>query len=403
MRRRPAQRTFRLAVHCRDTLRRVDGWETDDVMASRRQRQAGFIRPPSPDSGAYRAGRPITPQTRVAAASRPASLRTQRPAGYRPLTSPYAPSRRSRLPRVLFMALLAVMVVLALFMLARLIGRNQAGGARVRNSGSSSSTRTVRVDPAFLATWQTTLNQVVAQHGPARYAVMALDLTTGASLSVDADIPYRAASVNKLELAIALYRRAQQHLLNLDDQVTITDADIQHYGTGTIQLSPAPQTYSYRDLVRLMIEESDNTAAYVLGNKLGLPSVQQEVASWGLTNTSLTDNTTTARDTAMLLQKLANNVLLPPAATNELIGYLENTAWNDRVQSGVPNGVPVAHKVGTDIGVFNDAAIVYAGNRPYILVVLGAGAGDSDGLDAITAISRTVWQFEQALPRAIKR
>jgi beta-lactamase class A len=122
------------------------------------------------------------------------------------------------------------------------------------------------------------------------------------------------------------------------------------------------------------------------------------VQGWGLAHTSLADNTTTARDTATLLQKLAGHTLLTAAASSELIGYLEDTAWSDRVQSGVPEGVLVAHKIGTDVDVFNDAAIVFNGSHPYVLTVLGSGAGADDGLHAITAISQQVWQFEQGLP-----
>ena len=43
------------------------------------------------------------------------------------------------------------------------------------------------------------------------------------------------------------------------------------------QLGGPGQSFSYRDLAALMIKESDNTASYVLGQRLGLDSVQRDL------------------------------------------------------------------------------------------------------------------------------
>lgn len=370
----------------------------NDVTQQRRAASAGFIRPPERDTARFRAGRTLSPQTRVAVAARreAARLPARTTSSARP---PIAGRRQGRGPwPALFIGLSLALLLVGARAVTQLGSHASTGGSAQNPPASSHNSH---VDSAYLTTWQNNLGALVAQQGPPTYAVLALDLDTGTSLSADADTPYRAASVNKLELAIDLYHRAQQHQFNLDATRVVTDAEIQHYGTGTIQLAPGPQTFTYRDLVKLMIGESDNTAAYVIGNDIGLGNVQSDIQNWGLTHTSMAGNTTTARDTALLLQKLAKHTLLSASASEELIGYLENTAWTDRVQSGVPDGVPVAHKIGTDVDVFNDAAIVYNGDHPYVLVVLGSGAGENDGLQAITAISKQIWQFEQGLPGAM--
>lgn len=283
---------------------------------------------------------------------------------------------------------------------ARVVSHAQPGGGAKHPAAAAGvgGGPAFTVDPAFLATWQDSLSSAAAAHGPGSYAVEAIDLTTGTTLGVDADTPYRAASVNKLELAVDLYRQAQAHTIDLDATTVIQDADIQHYGTGTIQLQPGPQTYTWRALTKLMFQESDNTAAFVIGNRLGLANVQADLAAWGLTHTSMANNMTTAHDAALLLGELAQHKLLPGPASDELTGYLEHTAWPDRIPSGVPAGTLVAHKIGTDVGVFNDAGIVFHGSRPYVLAVLGSNAGEDDGLQAITAISQTVYTFELDLP-----
>jgi len=363
------------------------------VRVSSRPR-AGVARGASLDPSPNRAGKALTPvrSAGVRPASGSAALRA------RAAAAPGA--RRTRVPGAGY--LLAALGLAALFLLLRLVvhhsGPQAAATPKSTPTAGPNQTR-LWIDPQYVGNFQTQLASYLAGLA-GTYAVAVVDVQTGATIGQNQDVTLTAASVNKLELVVELYRLAEQGQLNLDSTTVIAADEIQNYGTGTIQLKGAGQVYSWRDLATLMIEESDNTAAYVIGNRLGLGNVQNDIQGWGLTHTSITDNTTTARDTATLLQKLANHTLLPAAASEELIGYLENTAWTDRIESGVPEGVPVAHKIGTDVGVFNDAGIVYNGNHPYVLAVLGDGAGENDGLQAITAISKDVWQFEQGLPAA---
>jgi len=88
-----------------------------------------------------------------------------------------------------------------------------------------SSTRTYWVDPQYLATYQGQLATYVAAQ-PGKYAVATIDVTTGAGVGINQDLPFRAASVNKLELAISLYRRALSHQINLDATTEIADEEI---------------------------------------------------------------------------------------------------------------------------------------------------------------------------------
>lgn len=228
------------------------------------------------------------------------------------------------------------------------------------------------------------------------------DLTTGATFGINQDDLFRAASVNKLELAVSLYRRAMARQISLDATTVITADDIQNYGTGIIQSQPPGQSYSYRELARLMLQESDNTASYVIGRRLGLDRVQTEVSSWGLKNTTMVDNQTTASDVVLLLSRLQRGELLPATQTNEIVELLQHTAWNDRLQSGVPATLPVAHKIGTDIGIYNDAALFLDPQHPYIAVVLSGGTEESDALASMMQISRLAYQFEAALPAATR-
>jgi beta-lactamase class A len=230
------------------------------------------------------------------------------------------------------------------------------------------------------------------------YGVAAIDLASGRMYGVNGTRTFRAASVNKVPILISLYDRSSRQGLNLSQVLTIDEPDIQHYGTGTIQQPGAPRTYSLAQLARLMTQVSDNTAAYVLERKLGQASIEQDLRRWGAGHTSMAGNTTTPADVATLLANLYGDRLLPPDATDSVLNLLEQTVFDDRLASGIPAGTVVAHKVGTDVGVYNDAAIILVPGRPYVAVVFSEDADESQASEIFNRVSRDLYEFESSFP-----
>ena len=72
---------------------------------------------------------------------------------------------------------------------------------------------------------------------------------------------------------------------------------------------------------------------------------------------------------------------------------LTKTAFEDRLPAGLPRKVRVAHKIGTEIGSFSDAGIVFA-ERPFILVIMSKAARESEALKVLPEIAKVVWEFE---------
>ncbi|MDP9200750.1 MAG: class A beta-lactamase-related serine hydrolase, partial [Gemmatimonadota bacterium] len=89
------------------------------------------------------------------------------------------------------------------------------------------------------------------------------------------------------------------------------------------------------------------------------------------------NNTTTARDLALILRAIETGGAAPAAATRAMREILLAQEFNEKIPAGVPRGVPVAHKTGEITAHSHDAAIVYPpGKLPYILVVLTRGITD---------------------------
>ncbi len=269
-----------------------------------------------------------------------------------------------------------------------------AGGANVSARASLVGSAPVsRIDTSAIE--QRLTADVSGMQGS--YGINVIDLASGISYGINGNKTFRAASVNKMPIIVALYEQAAQGRLGLDQPIAVNEADIQHYGTGTIQNLDAPHSYTLGQLAALMIQVSDNTAAYVLERFIGPQTIQQNLKRWRLDHTIMADNTTTPWDAAKLMELLYADRLLPTNATDGLLSLLQNSVFSDRLAAGLPATVPIAHKVGTEVGVYNDAGIVMAPQRPYAIAVLSEDADEGEASVAFNRVSHDVYEFQSAL------
>jgi beta-lactamase class A len=97
------------------------------------------------------------------------------------------------------------------------------------------------------------------------------------------------------------------------------------------------------------------------------------------------------------MENLLNYANAHSSTAGELLNYLENTIYNDRISYSLPNNITVAHKIGNLSDVVNDTAIVFYPSKPYILTVMGNNVDGSDNSDAYTVIreiSKMVYDFQ---------
>lgn len=227
------------------------------------------------------------------------------------------------------------------------------------------------------------------------YGISVIDLASGQKLDLDAAEPMNAASVNKLEILAALYHEVEAGRVHLDTTLTLNAANIQDYGTGVIRYQPLGMRYTLDQLATVLIEQSDNTASYMLAQYLGLPTIDKLVTGWGLMSTIVGQEVSTPQDAARFMQLLYEGKLANAADTQQMLDYLTHTAFNDRIPAGLPAGVVVAHKIGTQVNVENDVALVRLPGRPYVLSIFAKDVTEANAVPVEQAISRAVYQYEQ--------
>ncbi len=227
------------------------------------------------------------------------------------------------------------------------------------------------------------------------YSIYFKDLKTGDEFGIDENKVLTGASLNKLPLVAYLYNQAARGKQNLEDKIVIQKEDIQDYGTGSLRYAAPGGSYSLKTLTKLSLEQSDNTAAHVLGIRLDLKNVQAYIKSLGLVSTDMVNNKTSAHDMGKLLELIYNRKITNSALTPELFDFMKDTDFEDRIPRDIPKNIPIYHKVGDGIGFIHDAGIIEAKN-PFVLAILTSDIQDeNEAKKTIGKIAKFIFDAQQ--------
>jgi len=225
------------------------------------------------------------------------------------------------------------------------------------------------------------------------FSVYYEDLKTDDNFSVHGNTVQTAASLNKLPVVAYLYNLASRKVIDLQDTIVIQESDIQDYGTGSIRYQKAGQQYTLQSLARLALKESDNTAAHVLNIRLGEGNIQSYAYQIGMSSTNMIDNDTSARDIGKFFQMLYQNKIASKALSQELLEYMENTDFEDRIPPLLPNNLHIYHKTGDGVNFIHDGGIISNGKTPFILSIMSSNITDEKAAKAtISKIALIVFE-----------
>lgn len=209
------------------------------------------------------------------------------------------------------------------------------------------------------------------------------NLATGETFARGADMPVVAASVIKIPVMIEAFRAQEAGELCLDELHALDDAE-RMPSCGTLKAMHTGIEMTLLDLVRLMIIVSDNTATNILIRRLGIDRVNATVRSLGCGTTTLRrllfdseasrrglENTITAREMGMLLEKLFRGEIVSKEASAAMMDILLDQRLNGKLPFFLhARGIRIAHKTGEDTGVTHDVGVIFA-KEPLAVCFLG--------------------------------
>lgn len=239
------------------------------------------------------------------------------------------------------------------------------------------------------------------------------DLTTGNQFFLHENEIFAQASSIKITVLANLYLQAQQGKLKLTDLYTVQSSDLVADSDIMGGLTPGVTRVTLRDLATMMVAVSDNSAANVLIDRVGMANVNAMLDSLGLAHTRLRrkmmdveaarqgrENISTPREMMTLLEAIYRGKLLDKESTADFFKVL-STNKDSWIPRDLPADVKIANKPGSLEAVRNDSGIVFVEGRPYVICVMTAFlANERDGEQAISKISLAAWRMFDRLSRA---
>ena len=239
------------------------------------------------------------------------------------------------------------------------------------------------------------------------------DLTTGDHYFLREDEVFAQASSIKISVLASLYLQAQQGKLKLTDLYTVQASDLVPDSDIMNGLTPGVTRVTLRDLATMVMAVSDNSAANVLIERIGIRNVNAMLDSLGLTHTRLRrkmmdleaakqgrENTSTPREMMTLLSDVYRGKLLSKDMTEDFFRVF-STNHTSFIPRDLPAVLKVANKEGELEAVRNDSGIVFVEGRPYVICVMTSFLGNErEGEDAITKVSLETWRLFDRLSRA---
>lgn len=221
---------------------------------------------------------------------------------------------------------------------------------------------------------------------------------------------FTAASTVKVPLAMSLLKAVENGLLKVSDSYAFDELDLDN-DFGELYKVGKDSQYTVGDLLKIMLEHSDNTAMMAIVNimkNIGLENPLKDIydhMGWLTGDVQFIPAMGQSHDTvyqkidlkilANMFLSLYNADYLNPENSQKILAYLVNTPFNDKIAARVPKDILIAHKIGISAGdkTFSDCGIVYAPNRNYLLCLGSNGEDEAKASKFMADISKTIYDY----------
>ncbi|CAN5375464.1 hypothetical protein BH10PAT3_BH10PAT3_8700 [soil metagenome] len=223
-------------------------------------------------------------------------------------------------------------------------------------------------------------------------------LPNGTSIRAGDNTQLVGASLLKLPFVMDLYHLEEYKDFNMDDKVALKKEWLNSQ-YGDLYKKGEGYKVSVKELVRAVLEDSDNTALLAIKAIVAQYNLKVSESSFNALDIDYAGTTTTelkltARAYSSFPKCLYYSCYLTPEHSQEILGYLTHSkVETDRLTKYLPKNLTVAHK----IGIFGDetqgdCGIVYLSHRNYVLCVL-INDNDINGSNTIAKISKDVYDY----------
>lgn len=246
------------------------------------------------------------------------------------------------------------------------------------------------------------------------WAIVLEDLMTGEKWELNKEELFYAASVIKVPIMAAVFAAEERGQLSLDDPFVLRKEDLVG-GSGVLQHLTQGITLPVRDLVMLMIIQSDNSATNMLIDLVGKEAIVTFMKEAGMEYSTFYNklmmnnpspkgyNMIAAADIAILLKKIALQELVSERASKEMLDIMKKQQIQDCLPQRFPSpysnyngGRPaweIAHKTGWVPGTRHDVGILYVGDNKLAITVLSKEEDDLTSKAILADIGTAAYEY----------
>ncbi|MEL7655269.1 MAG: serine hydrolase [Bacillota bacterium] len=205
------------------------------------------------------------------------------------------------------------------------------------------------------------------------------NLNTGEAVTYNEDLVVPSASLIKVPVMIEAFRQIKSGLLAPDLRLSLNPNEIVAFSV--LEFLDSDNTYTLLDLIKLMIIYSDNTAANILINFLGMSNVNTCIRELGLKETKLQrkmmdtvsrkkgkENLTTAGEMADLMIRLNRGEIIDNIHSGQMLDIMKGQADECMMRVDLPDEIAIARKSGELENLNHEMAIVYGPRCCYLYV-----------------------------------
>ncbi len=228
-------------------------------------------------------------------------------------------------------------------------------------------------------------------------AVSVKRLSDGATASLNGDVQFYAASTFKLAILYEAALRHSRDEISFNDRLFISEEDAsEDLGTSAYLHFEDDGSITIRNLLRPMIEVSDNSSAVTLLHAFGSGSIDETLRALGMP--TMTVNSlelwTTADDLARLMEAIYSGESVRPEDRDFmrelLIAQTNRNGIPLALSNSVAGGLRIGNKTGTWEGAQHDVAFIEGREGAYVISVLTDGS--YEGWEAMHRVAQTVHQ-----------
>jgi beta-lactamase class A len=237
------------------------------------------------------------------------------------------------------------------------------------------------------------------------YSVYYRELNSSMWFGINEEEEFFPASLLKLSISLAAYKYAEDNPSYLDTKFLFTqeihDIALERKNEETSLV--VGKSYSIRELVDLMLVDSDNSARDLIISTLPDKYHREIYEYLGISEPSPYFNfKISTANYALIFRLLYSSTFINEPHSEELLKVLTKTKFPYALRRDIPSDIPVAHKFGVfnlpedenglEMQQLHDCGIVYQLDNPYLICVMTQGKEQAVLADFIAKVSSVVYR-----------